>query len=237
MLRFEKKYLDTSYRAVYNIRGFNTTCHEIRMLEGVPGSGKTQYILNEAKKILNEDSSNKIIVISFPNVDFVRRAKKELIEDIPDNSLIMEYISGKVKNPLAIQFAEDTNRKIPKVILTTHAYLTTRGCSFLLYQFQVDLLWLQNKNNYNVEIFIDESHLFLNSLSWSFKIYGRYEKKLEIGGHVVEPLKNTINAENLPSDRMSNIVWKDTQHSYIMDRSSRNPEITWDRGFFEGQKF
>ena len=79
-------------------------------------------------------------------------------------------------------------------------------------------------------------HLVLNFLSWSFKTNGKYETRMELNTQISEPLRNTINLENVDSSRANSIRFKKTPHTYQIDRTSRNPKIYWDRGVTQGQK-
>jgi len=120
---------------------------------------------------------------------------------------------------------------LPKVILTTHAYLKKRGDSSFLDIFHLDLIWLATEHKLGLNLIVDEAHLFLDSLYWSLKIKGLYKPQYNMGGASYDiPVTNVKNLSNLDGETLQSFKKRKTKHTYYISNQSKNPTIGWDRG-------
>ena len=85
-------------------------------------------------------------------------------------------------------------------------------------------------------MYVDEAHTFLDSLIWSFKVYGKYERKEEYGGAYTERPVYRRDLTQLDPMTRTNISGRPVKHIYTYDLTSRNPRIVWDKSTKEGQE-
>ena len=127
---------------------------KVNFVYGQTGSGKThrirEIILGHLK---DKKKQNKIIVCALGNLRSAESTHFEIRKEVNKSfdkkraaeiiSQMNLYISGS-KEPFMLDTysrLKSVGKKFtfPRVIITTHAYLNTRGHSFVLYAFQVDL--------------------------------------------------------------------------------------------------
>ena len=111
----------------------------ISLISGKTGSGKTYSMLEEAVKYLKEEIKGGLVISmhSREAAYVIYSMIQEKVETQKNPKLIL-YISGSIpKNrPLCLSKKEET---YPKVIITTHAYLNTRGDSDFSYPLILDI--------------------------------------------------------------------------------------------------
>jgi hypothetical protein len=222
----------------------------VQMTLGPTGSGKTHSITENLIKSLKEPTSNNITIVALSSKEAVSIMSEEIRNAVNDEEHLKKlciYISGSSYSTKGFIVLSEESKAIkgknknkiytsPRVILTTHAYLKKRGDSSFMYMFHLDLLWLRNEQKYKIDLIIDEGHLFLNSLTWSYKVGGLYYDHYDLGNSVIErPLKGVKNL-NQVSDKVSRtMVYKETPHIFTVDMESKNPIVKWDTGFSPGQ--
>lgn len=203
-------------------------------LVGPTGSGKSQNIFNSIYELLSLEDTDTIIVYALPNKDQVNRALLAIQENVSTEQFkfVVDYVSGSFSEFLISRhddtLSEDVD-PLPKVVLTSHAYLSTRGDSCLLYQFHVDMMWLSNVKNKKLRLYIDESHIFLDSLKWSLKYQGYYEEKygFENSSFIVPTKRKSISG--LDASIKDKISLQKTLHCLSLDKEARNPKISSDK--------
>ena len=229
-----------------------TSGNNVTFISGQTGAGKTHFVIEKLVKHLknlNSQSQSKIIVYALPNKDFVYRVEQDLKNKLSEeynSNLVLKYVAGEkttfiLNDYLIHKMKKETGLKtdkefvFPAVILTTHAYLKTRGDSQLLYSFQTDLMWLRKEQKMDLELYVDEGHLFFDGLSWNYKIYGKYEKQSDYGGSIIEKPVFRRDLSTLSPLASHEIQGRVVKHIYTYDRNSRNPKIMWDVTLKEGQ--
>lgn len=111
--------------------------------------------------------NNNVIVVALPNKDLIDSFHKEITKNHRSIAkFIVKYISGK---PEINRLLRNHNNKkeeqlVPKVIITTHAYLKNRGHSNSSYPMMLDLYYLKTVQQVTLHLFVNEGHLFLDSL-------------------------------------------------------------------------
>ena len=208
---------------------------KVKFILGSTGSGKTRKMVEIAREtLLGKNKENNIILIAVHNKDTATAIYNDLKKDAKHIRHLCLYIASNsyTKKTLITQSTKDKKFKVPRVILTTHAYLKKRGDSTFLYAFHLDLLWIKKKEpDIFIKLYIDEAHLYLDSLTWSLKIQGMYYIQTDLGFERIErPLpKSGYNRENVDATLQT------VRHIYHTCKDSKNPRIMWDRGVLRGQ--
>lgn len=220
---------------------YGSKTSKISFVYGGTGSGKTRKIIEIAEGVLKGtiDGDNKILVIAVPSKSSANRIFQDLKQYARDSRHLCFYVSGSTysSKTLIVQSKIDKKFKSPKVIVTTHAYLKKRGISFYIYSFHLDLLWLKNILNKEIHLYLDEAHLYLDSLTWSLKTQGIYYDSMELGGDSIKKVVPSIrNIKKSDHSLFSNYYLSNTRHVFVIDKYSRNPEIKWDIGLSPGQQ-
>ena len=215
----------------------------VHFVYGQTGSGKTRLLLDKiVNHLISDSNTDKIIVCGFASrhaVNIIEESVFTLLEkriklDKTNKvkKLLLKYVSGDTNSFLISKHYNLKNKKkdfiLPRVIITTHAYFNTRGDSFALYPFQVDLFWLKHVLQLNLELYVDEAHLLFDSLPWSFKTSGFYETVRTVGDTVYErPIfrKDLTKVDDL---YWENVQERNTIHTYDYVSKVRNPKILED---------
>lgn len=222
----------------------------VSMISGPTGSGKTYTITKDLIRHLKGPVSKDITVVALSSKEAVSIMSEEIRKSVNDEEHLKKlcvYISGSsysTKGFIVLsEEAKDGKGKNknktytpPRVILTTQAYLKKRGDSSFMYMFHLDLLWFRNEQNYKIDLIIDEGHLFLNSLTWSYKVGGLYFDHYDLGNSIIErPLKGVKNLNQVSEKVSRTMQYKETPHVFTVDMESKNPVVKWDIGVSPGQ--
>ena len=126
---------------------FDTNVH---FIYGQTGSGKTLNLVNRAvEHLTGNPESNKVIVCCFANMGAVEHGYEQILKKSIEiqgddktkyiKKRLVTYTSGSKKSFILGHYHKEKMKGkdfiIPRVIITTHAYLQLRGDSFVLYQF------------------------------------------------------------------------------------------------------
>lgn len=194
-------------------------------LGGKTGSGKTHLVINNIIDIIKNEKSDEILVFALPNLCMVDYVYKKLDDQLAPRHLkfVFRYISNiSKKNTLAYSIAQE-KATIPKIILTTQAYLHKRGDSQLVYPFIVDLLWLKNITNKKLLLYCDECQVFFNSLIWSIKISGLIESRVDIGNVIKRYHVSRFESWKNEAGKYST---ENTTYTYGWDFTTKNPQFS-----------
>jgi Rad3-related DNA helicase len=114
---------------------------KIKFIHGPTGSGKTLEIIKQAIKHLNDPNSKGVIIIAMSSREMAQFVYNDIKNETDSDGKILLYISGykSAINGLIIN-STFNETEIPKVIITTHGYIKTRGYTPILYNFHLDLL-------------------------------------------------------------------------------------------------